>query len=464
MKPGNMMKRTSAVILLLICVCFAYAVEQKVQINGVYFILNEEFQTAEVTFKGNFYYEFDEYQGDVVVPSRVVYYNTAYRVIGLSPAAFSNCKSLKSVYLPNTIRMISRECFKNCSALQSVVLPEKLEVIRTEAFANCRRLTTINFPSSITTICDKAFMGCKQLSKVYTLAPQISTCAFDATCTVYNRALPTQHLPEPEDKAPTIVSDVDTNIPQTDKHNETTLVVIIANEHYQEVASVPYAIHDGEIFYEYCIHTLGIPAEHIRFTKDATRNNMRRQLNWLSAAVSAFNGEAKVIFYYAGHGIPNESTKKGYLLPSDGFGDDINSAYALDDIYTTLAALPTRSVTVFLDACFSGSNRSGEMVVNTRGVALSVKKNVLSGNLLVFSATADDQTAYPINNEGHGMFTYYLLKKLQETKGDASMGEIVEYVQNSVNKRSILVNSKSQTPSINVSPAIGNDWKKIVLK
>ena len=44
------------------------------------------------------------------------------------------------------------------------------------------------------------------------------------------------------------------------------------------------------------------------------------------------------------------------------------------------------------------------------------------------------------------------------------MEEIVDYVQNNVNKRSVLVNNKSQTPTINVSPAIGNDWKKIVLK
>lgn len=458
------MKRIYSVILLLICVCFAYAAEQKVQINGVYYILNEEFQTAEVTFKGNFYYEFDEYAGDIVIPSKVVYNNTVYRVFSLSQAAFAGCKSLKSVHLPNTIRMISKACFKNCTALQSVVLPDKVEVIRAEAFANCNRLATIHFPSSVTTICDKAFSGCRQLSKVYTIAPQISTCAFDATCKVYHQELPTQHLPIQEDRVPAIISDVDTNIPQTGNHNEATLVVIIANEHYQEVAPVPYAIHDGEIFYEYCVKTLGVPEEHIRFTKDATRNNIRRQLNWLSAAAPTFHGEAKVIFYYAGHGIPNESTRKAYLLPSDGFGDDVNSAYALDDIYTSLAALPTKNVTVFLDACFSGSNRNGEMLVSTRGIVIEPKQNVLTGNLVVFSATSKDQTAYPINNEGHGMFTYYLLKKLQETKGDVSMEEIVDYVQNNVNKRSVLVNNKSQTPTINVSPAIGNDWKKIVLK
>ena len=62
------------------------------------------------------------------------------------------------------------------------------------------------------------------------------------------------------------------------------------------------------------------------------------------------------------------------------------------------------------------------------------------------------------------MFTYYLLKKLQDSKGGASMEEIVDYVRSNVNQRSVLINSKSQTPTINVSPTIENNWKKWMLK
>ena len=53
-------------------------------------------------------------------------------------------------------------------------------------------------------------------------------------------------------------SDVDQNIPQTNKKSEDTYALIIANEEYQFVDDVNFAAHDGEVFKEYCIKTLGI--------------------------------------------------------------------------------------------------------------------------------------------------------------------------------------------------------------
>ena len=237
-----------------------------------------------------------------------------------------------------------------------------------------------------------------------------------------------------------IESDVDKDIPETGHQQNNTFALIIANENYQDVAQVPNALHDGKVFAEYCEKTLGIPKENIKYVADATLNGIQRQLNWLTQVMEAFEGDAHVIFYYAGHGIPDESSKSAYLLPVDGFGTDVSSGYSLDKLYAELGSKPAKSVIVLLDACFSGANRDGKMLTSARGVAIKAKQNTPQGNIVVFSAAQGNQTAYPYKEKGHGLFTYYILKKLKETKGKISLGELSEYVTTEVRKRSLITN------------------------
>ena len=253
--------------------------------------------------------------------------------------------------------------------------------------------------------------------------------------------------------------DVDDNIPIVVKKNEKVFAVVIANEKYQMEKAVQYAKNDGRVFAEYCRKTLGLPEKNIHYVTDATLNNLKYELKWLQNVMKVYRGEAKVIFYYAGHGIPDEQNKNGYLLPIDGYGSDVTTGYALDDLFKTLGNMPSKSVTIFLDACFSGAKRDGDMLASTRGIAIKVKQNAPQGNMVVFSAAQGDETAYPYNEFAHGLFTYYLLKKLQETKGDVTLGELGDYVKTKVEQQSIVVNGKLQSPSIMSAPLIGNDWK-----
>lgn len=260
------------------------------------------------------------------------------------------------------------------------------------------------------------------------------------------------------------VSDIDTNLPISNEKQDNTFAVIIANENYQKEAQVPFATNDGRTFAEYCKKTMGIPDNNIHIATDATLNNMKYEINWLKQVIEAYNGNARVIFYYAGHGIPDESAKTAYLLPVDGFGNDVSTGYKLDDLYSTLGNLPSKSVTVFLDACFSGANRSGEMLASARGVAIKAKNSAPVGNMVVFSAAQGDETAYPNNEQQHGMFTYYLLKKIKETAGNVTYKELGDYVTDNVRKQSIVVNGKSQTPTIVPSTTIGSTWETWKLK
>lgn len=259
------------------------------------------------------------------------------------------------------------------------------------------------------------------------------------------------------------LSDVDLDIPITQQKQENTFALIIANENYLEVENVSNALHDGKVFAEYCEKALGIPQSNIKYVADATLNIMRRQLNWLTQVMEAYNGEANVIVYYAGHGIPDESNQSSYLLPIDGYGTDVSTGYSLDNLYAELSSKPANSVIVLLDACFSGANRDGGMLASARGVAIKAKQNEPKGNMVVLSAAQGDETAYPYEEEGHGMFTYYILKKLQETKGDVTLGDLSDYVTSEVKKRSVVVNGKMQTPLASASSS-ATDWRNWKLR
>jgi hypothetical protein len=267
-----------------------------------------------------------------------------------------------------------------------------------------------------------------------------------------------------ENKTTTIgVADVDINIPVNSQINDKTFVVVIANENYTREVKVQFAVNDGKTFREYCEKTLGVPNKNIHFSQDATFGTMRSEIKWISDVTAAYNGKAKVIFYYAGHGMPNEADKSAYLLPTDGFSTDFETAIKLDELYNRLTANPSQSVTVILDACFSGSIRDNGMLANARGVRILPESNVLSGNMVVLSAATGNETAYPYKEKQHGLFTYYLLKKLQETKGDINLMELSNYVIENVKQQSIVVNQKSQTPQVNASLNLKKTWQTLKL-
>jgi len=260
-----------------------------------------------------------------------------------------------------------------------------------------------------------------------------------------------------------MTADVDRDIPKSNTQNKNTFVVIIANENYQQVASVPFAMNDGKVFRQYCEQTLGIPAKNIREQTNATGNQLKAQINWLRNVVEVFDNP-NIIFYYAGHGIPDETSKTAYLLPVDGILSDLSTCYKLDDLYATLGNMPAGHISVFMDACFSGSKREQGMLASARGVALKARPGQPKGNMVVFSAAQGDETAYPYTAKQHGLFTYYLLKKLQDTKGDISLQELGNYIISEVKKQSVLENNKLQTPTITPASAVADSWKNWKLK
>ena len=251
---------------------------------------------------------------------------------------------------------------------------------------------------------------------------------------------------------------IDTKIAVNNVTDEKTFVLIICNENYKYEQPVPYALNDGNIFKQYCEKTLGIAAENIKYQPDASLNDMRIQLSLLEKKVNAFDGEARAIVYYSGHGMPSDDDKTAYLLPIDGNSAIPMSGLSIADLYKQLGEMKSRQTMVFLDACFSGARRDGQMLASSRGVAIKVKDTPVTGNMVVFSAAQGNETAYPYKEKHHGLFTYFVLKQLHQYGGHITLGELSDYVTKQVSRTSIVKNEKSQTPSIIASNSV-KDWR-----
>lgn len=273
-----------------------------------------------------------------------------------------------------------------------------------------------------------------------------------------------RNMQQNEIEIASIGSAVDKDIPVTADNNANTFAVIIGNENYQKVSKVQYANNDAQVFAQYCIKTLGMPEKNVRIYSDATYATMLAAIDDIKSIAKAYKGDLNVVFYYAGHGVPNESSNDAFLLPIDTDGRNTDVCYPLSKAYQELGAMNAKSVVVFMDACFSGSQRGEGMLASARGVAIKAKPASPQGNMVVFSAASGDETAYPYKEKGHGLFTYFLLKKLQETKGSVTLGELGNYIVDKVAKESVVSNGKSQTPTISPSTSLSDSWKSLKLK
>jgi hypothetical protein len=111
-----------------------------------------------------------------------------------------------------------------------------------------------------------------------------------------------------------------------------------------------------------------------------------------------------------------------------------------------------------LDACFSGGGRD-EGLLAARGIRIVPEMQECVGKMVVFAASKGDQVALPFHQEKHGLFTYYMLKKLQESKGKLGYKELYDYLRQQVGVESIRI-SKEQDPVVNVSPVVTTQWEK----
>lgn len=258
-------------------------------------------------------------------------------------------------------------------------------------------------------------------------------------------------------------SEVDRNIPETGKKNSHRYALVIGNKDYhsyqkglESEQDVPYADEDAIVFKQYCIKTLGVEEKNIVLLINATEATMNQEIEYITS-LAKLDSQAEIIFYYSGHGFPNESTKEPYLIPVDVNAVRLKSAISLCDLYNNLSLSGAKRITVFLDACFTGKGRAEGLLVS-KGIGVTPKKCQFTGNLVVFSATDSFQRAFPYNEKNHGMFTYFLLKILQDSNGECLYSELYDYLKKNVMECSLRVNRETQIPKVTTSLQVQESW------
>ena len=256
---------------------------------------------------------------------------------------------------------------------------------------------------------------------------------------------------------------VDQNIPVNSKVDN-RFALVIGNEDYassqsglQNEQNVDYAVNDATVFEQYALRTLGVKSENIFSITNATSGMMSRKIEQVIKLTELEGNNAELIIYYAGHGFPDDQ-QVPHLIPVDVSGGDLSRAINLEELYKDLGKLKAKRVTVFLDACFTGDGRNLGLVAS-RGPKVKPKEGSLSGNLIVFSASSGTQTSFPFHKERHGIFTYHLLKTLQESNGDISYGALDKILKVDVDKTSLRNETGRQTPEVNTSLKVINDWR-----
>ena len=227
--------------------------------------------------------------------------------------------------------------------------------------------------------------------------------------------------------------------------NDDAVAVIIGNKSYQhrDVPSVDFAINDADAMKRFVIEVLGYREGNIIDLRDATqaqfvstfgnRENHKGKLwSWIR------EGSSDVTVFYSGHGVPGLEDRRSYLLPVDADPEtaDLNG-YPVDLLYANLAKLPAKSVTVYLDACFSGQTPKGSLVRASSGILVESRPPKAAITLTVLTAARGGQIASWDEEARHGIFTRYLLEGLRgaadegefgDGDGTVSLGEVKRYL------------------------------------
>jgi TPR repeat protein len=246
------------------------------------------------------------------------------------------------------------------------------------------------------------------------------------------------------------------------------IAVVIGNKAYKgETPHVSYAISDATAISAMLRNRLGYRVGNIIDLRDATLNDMAAMLGNERAPEGKLHdwirpGQSDVFVFYSGHGVPGLKDKRPYLLPVDG---DANRAeitgYPLDVLYKNLAMLPAKSVTVFIDACFSGDSPKGMIVKSASGISLEAKLPESAKSMTVITAAQGDQLASWDEKARHGLFTKHLLEALEgkadskrygDEDGKVSLAEVRNYLDQEMTYQARRRFGRTQKASVRGAP------------
>jgi hypothetical protein len=232
--------------------------------------------------------------------------------------------------------------------------------------------------------------------------------------------------------------------------------IVIGIERYrQSLPRADFAVRDAQTVTRYLTKAMGYPEENVVTLIDdrALQSDFAKYFEkWLPNHVEP---DSTVFVYFSGHGAPDFKTGGAYLVPYDGDPTFIaETGYSLKRMYDALGRLPAKEIIVALDSCFSGAGGRSVLAKGARPLVMTLQTGTaLSENMTVLSASAGDQISSTYDEKGHGLFTYFLLKGIQNEDvlnpdGSIHMDNLFDYIKPQVARIARKQYNNEQTPQL----------------
>ena len=234
------------------------------------------------------------------------------------------------------------------------------------------------------------------------------------------------------------------------------VAIIIGVEKYRRLSKADYANRDASVFVDYAMRGLGVRQENIRLLLDDKADAAEILVtfkNWLPTRVKS--GSTDVYVFYSGHGLPSEDGSSLFFLPHEANRDLLErTAISQKEIVDAIQRTSPKSVTMFIDSCYSGQSRTGEtLLASARPIRIVAKEaSSFPPNFTVISASALDQISSSSPELKHGIFSYYLMRGMEgeaDANGDKqiTVGEMQTYLSENVARRAMGMN-RTQQPQV----------------
>lgn len=208
--------------------------------------------------------------------------------------------------------------------------------------------------------------------------------------------------------------------------NPDAFAVVVGVEKYDALPDAKYAERDAKAMTAHLL-AMGYPQRNIVTLTgtQATRTGLVKNVEaWLPNQVSE---RSTVLFYFSGHGAPDAKSAQAYLVPSDGDPQYLEeTGYLITRLYQKLGALKAKRVLVALDSCFSGAGGRSVLASGTRPLVAKLQLAPAEAKVVSLSASSAEEITGALDEQGHGLFTYHLLKALGETAGRGTVRELYD--------------------------------------
>ncbi len=242
--------------------------------------------------------------------------------------------------------------------------------------------------------------------------------------------------------------------PETLKKSATrdAVAIIIGIQDYKRLPKADFANDDARSFYDYAVRALGIKPENIKMLIDGEAEQVEilsAFKSWLPAYVK--KDKTDLYVFYSGHGLSSTDSKSLFFLPQNGHKDFLSeTGIDQSSLVSAISAAKPKSVTLFIDSCYSGSTRTGEtLLASARPFALKASEIMFPSNFTVITASSLDQISSSSPELKHGIFSFYLMKGMEggadlNNDGKITTGELQSYLADAVPRQAMSMNRKQE--------------------